>query len=76
MNQNNRVEMCHCGHHKDTHFKTLTGTADCLGMGCNDCRYYSSADKPESLPSMRYRTTKHIHITYDNIGYVLSKQIV
>lgn len=41
------VEMCHCGHHKDTHHDG--GNGDCLGMGCNDCKGYRDAEKPDTL---------------------------
>jgi hypothetical protein len=52
---NNRIEVCHCGHAKDTHFEK---DGQCLGLGCNRvvgdfestytvdvCGFYRSADR-------------------------------
>lgn len=46
-------EVCHCGHHKDTHHDG--GAGDCLGIGCNvgekvkDCPFYRDDSKPDPL---------------------------
>lgn len=41
-------ETCHCGHHKDTHFKSAGA---CLGVMC-DCAEYADdqGPKPEPVP--------------------------
>jgi hypothetical protein len=37
--------MCHCGHHKDTHFDG--GKGACLGIGCNHCKSFRDDTKSD-----------------------------
>jgi hypothetical protein len=49
-------ELCHCGHHKDTHFDKKHC---CLGMHC-DCAAYRDVNDP--LPTPR-KLGSHLEIT-------------
>lgn len=48
---NDRLEICHCGHDKATHFVHEGKYATCLGMGCDpECRLFidrDQTDRPE-----------------------------
>lgn len=67
-------EVCHCGHHRDTHhgIQVINGTEinrfDCLGMYC-DCREYVNEFVPETKEKKAWRTRKTTTCGQDQVGF-------